>query len=79
MTWGTGGPGVLQHPAQAGFLQESASSTNKGSFKLRLNIPKPRKDKDKVQKQRTNSVLPGKAGSALGRGTCWRGPPYMLA
>ncbi|NXE82748.1 DGKD kinase, partial [Cochlearius cochlearius] len=50
-------------PTQPGFSQESAGSANKGSFKLRLNIPKPRKDKDKVQKQRTNSVLPGKVVS----------------
>ncbi|XP_010009532.1 PREDICTED: diacylglycerol kinase kappa [Nestor notabilis] len=35
---------------------EGTGSTNKGSFKLRLNIPKPRKDK--AQKQKTNSVLP---------------------
>ncbi|NXW05322.1 DGKD kinase, partial [Fregetta grallaria] len=56
--------GPIAHPAEEpGFLQESASSANKGSFKLRLNIPKPRKDKDKVQKQKTNSVLPGKWGS----------------
>lgn len=67
---GLGGcPGWPQHPAQSGFLQETAGSTNKGSFKLRLNIPKPRKDKDKVQKQKTNSALPGKAGGAPGRGT----------
>ncbi|NXL26880.1 DGKD kinase, partial [Glaucidium brasilianum] len=56
--------GPIAHPAEEpGFLQESAGSANKGSFKLRLNIPKPRKDKDKVQKQRTNNALPGKAGS----------------
>ncbi|NXV36607.1 DGKD kinase, partial [Rissa tridactyla] len=56
---GVGGcPGWPQHPSQSGFLQETAGSTNKGSFKLRLNIPKPRKDKDKVQKQKTNSALP---------------------
>ncbi|NXK12526.1 DGKD kinase, partial [Herpetotheres cachinnans] len=49
--------GPIAHPAEEpGFLQESAGSTNKGSFKLRLNIPKPRKDK--VQKQKTNSALP---------------------
>ncbi|NXS56413.1 DGKD kinase, partial [Brachypteracias leptosomus] len=46
-----------EHPAHPGFSQESTSSA-KGSFKLRLNIPKPRRDKDKVQKQRTNSALP---------------------
>ncbi|NXF56667.1 DGKD kinase, partial [Ciccaba nigrolineata] len=51
--------GPIAHPAEEpGFLQESAGSANKGSFKLRLNIPKPRKDKDKVQKQRTNNALP---------------------
>ncbi|NXJ69369.1 DGKH kinase, partial [Rostratula benghalensis] len=44
----------IAHPAE----EESAGSANKGSFKLRLNIPKPRKDKDKVQKQKTNSALP---------------------
>ncbi|NXS40977.1 DGKD kinase, partial [Balaeniceps rex] len=55
--------GPIAHPAEEpGFSQESAGSANKGSFKLRLNIPKPRKDKDKVQKQKTNSTLPGKAG-----------------
>ncbi|NXD86314.1 DGKD kinase, partial [Halcyon senegalensis] len=54
--------GPIAHPPEEpSFSQESTSSANKGSFKLRLNIPKPRKDKDKVQKQRTNSVLPGKA------------------
>ncbi|NWR62467.1 DGKD kinase, partial [Bucorvus abyssinicus] len=59
--------GPIAHPTEeAVFLQESASSTNKGSFKLRLNIPKPRKDKDKVQKQRTNSALPGKAADKWG-------------
>ncbi|KAM6323323.1 diacylglycerol kinase delta-like isoform 4-T4 [Podargus strigoides] len=46
--------GPIAHPTE----EESAGSTNKGSFKLRLNIPKPRKDKDKVQKQKTNSTLP---------------------
>ncbi|NXH78210.1 DGKD kinase, partial [Hydrobates tethys] len=51
--------GPIAHPAEEpGFSQESAGSANKGSFKLRLNIPKPRKDKDKVQKQKTNSMLP---------------------
>ncbi|KAM9274473.1 diacylglycerol kinase kappa isoform 10-T10 [Morus bassanus] len=49
--------GPIAHPAEEpGFLQESTGSANKGSFKLRLNIPKPRKDK--VQKQKTNSALP---------------------
>ncbi|NXY74618.1 DGKD kinase, partial [Glareola pratincola] len=53
--------GPIAHPAEEpGFSQETAGSA-KGSFKLRLNIPKPRKDKDKVQKQKTNSALPGKA------------------
>ncbi|NWU90107.1 DGKD kinase, partial [Upupa epops] len=50
---------IAQPSEEPGFSQESTSSTNKGSFKLRLNIPKPRKDKDKAQKQRTNSALPG--------------------
>ncbi|NXW54689.1 DGKD kinase, partial [Eurystomus gularis] len=51
--------GPIAHPAEeTSFSQESTSSTNKGSFKLRLNIPKPRRDKDKVQKQKTNSTLP---------------------
>ncbi|KFV85539.1 Diacylglycerol kinase delta, partial [Struthio camelus australis] len=40
--------------------EENVGTANKGSFKLRLNIPKPRKDKDKVPKQKSNSVLPGK-------------------
>ncbi|KFZ59620.1 Diacylglycerol kinase delta, partial [Podiceps cristatus] len=49
--------GPIAHPAEEpGFSQESASSANKGSFKLRLNIPKPRKEK--MQKQKTNSTLP---------------------
>ncbi|NXH55351.1 DGKD kinase, partial [Rhabdornis inornatus] len=53
--------GPIAHPAEEpGFSQESASSANKGSFKLRLNIPKPRKEKDKLQKQKANSALPGK-------------------
>ncbi|KAL9837392.1 LOW QUALITY PROTEIN: diacylglycerol kinase delta-like [Geothlypis trichas] len=43
--------GPIAHPAE----EEGAS---KGSFKLRLNIPKSRKEKDKLQKQKTNSVLP---------------------
>ncbi|XP_068813166.1 diacylglycerol kinase kappa isoform X4 [Struthio camelus] len=38
--------------------EENVGTANKGSFKLRLNIPKPRKDKDKVPKQKSNSVLP---------------------
>ncbi|KFQ08570.1 Diacylglycerol kinase delta, partial [Leptosomus discolor] len=51
--------GPIAHPAEEpDFSQESTGSANKGSFKLRLNIPKPRKDKDKVQKQKANSVLP---------------------
>ncbi|NWH56164.1 DGKD kinase, partial [Geococcyx californianus] len=53
--------GPIAHPAEE--VGESAGSANKGSFKLRLNIPKPRKDKDKVQKQKANSVVPGKWGS----------------
>ncbi|KAM9274466.1 diacylglycerol kinase kappa isoform 3-T3 [Morus bassanus] len=54
--------GPIAHPAEEpGFLQESTGSANKGSFKLRLNIPKPRKDK--VQKQKTNSALPDKWGA----------------
>ncbi|NXX99743.1 DGKD kinase, partial [Centropus bengalensis] len=48
--------GPIAHPAEE--VGESAGSANKGSFKLRLNIPKPRKDKDKVQKQKANSALP---------------------
>ncbi|XP_030919305.1 diacylglycerol kinase delta-like [Geospiza fortis] len=43
--------GPAAHPAE----EEGAS---KGSFKLRLNIPKPRKEKDKLQKQKANSALP---------------------
>ncbi|XP_050830598.1 diacylglycerol kinase delta isoform X4 [Serinus canaria] len=43
--------GPIAHPAE----EEGAS---KGSFKLRLNIPKSRKEKDKLQKQKANSVLP---------------------
>ncbi|NXU07856.1 DGKH kinase, partial [Buphagus erythrorhynchus] len=46
--------GPIAHPAE----EEGASSANKGSFKLRLNIPKPRKEKDKLQKQKANSALP---------------------
>ncbi|NXR36825.1 DGKD kinase, partial [Zosterops hypoxanthus] len=56
--------GPIAHPAEEpGFSQESASSANKGSFKLRLNIPKSRKEKDKLQKQKANSTLPGKVSS----------------
>ncbi|NWV24889.1 DGKD kinase, partial [Origma solitaria] len=53
--------GPIAHPAEEPrFSQEGGSSANKGSFKLRLNIPKPRKEKDKLQKQKANSTLPGK-------------------
>ncbi|XP_010216159.1 PREDICTED: LOW QUALITY PROTEIN: diacylglycerol kinase kappa [Tinamus guttatus] len=38
--------------------EENVGTANKGSFKLRLNIPKPRKDKDKASKQKSNSSLP---------------------
>ncbi|NWU00560.1 DGKD kinase, partial [Urocynchramus pylzowi] len=56
--------GPVAHPAEEpGFSQEGAS---KGSFKLRLNIPKPRKEKDKLQKQKANSALPGKASNKWG-------------
>ncbi|NWZ59287.1 DGKD kinase, partial [Haliaeetus albicilla] len=56
--------GPIAHPTEEpGFSQESTGSTNKGSFKLRLNIPKPRKEKDKVQRPKTNSALPDKWGS----------------
>ncbi|NWT20627.1 DGKD kinase, partial [Vireo altiloquus] len=59
--------GPIAHPAEEpGFSQEGASSANKGSFKLRLNIPKPRKEKDKLQKQKTNSALPGKVSNKWG-------------
>ncbi|NXM24491.1 DGKD kinase, partial [Oxyruncus cristatus] len=59
--------GPIAHPAEEpGFLQEGAGSANKGSFKLRLNIPKPRKEKDKLQKQKANSALPGKASNKWG-------------
>ncbi|XP_052669838.1 diacylglycerol kinase delta-like isoform X3 [Harpia harpyja] len=51
--------GPIAHPAE----EESTGSANKGSFKLRLNIPKPRKEKDKVQRLKTNSALPDKWGS----------------
>ncbi|NXC95731.1 DGKD kinase, partial [Certhia familiaris] len=56
--------GPIAHPAEEpGFSQEGASSANKGSFKLRLNIPKPRREKEKLQKQKANSALPGKGSS----------------
>ncbi|NWR91201.1 DGKD kinase, partial [Furnarius figulus] len=59
--------GPIAHSAEEpGFLQEGAGSANKGSFKLRLNIPKPRKEKDKLQKQKANSTLPGKASNKWG-------------
>ncbi|NWH93881.1 DGKD kinase, partial [Aegithalos caudatus] len=59
--------GPIAHPAEeSGFSQEGASSANKGSFKLRLNIPKPRKEKDKLQKQKANSTLPGKVSNNWG-------------
>ncbi|XP_016153884.1 PREDICTED: diacylglycerol kinase kappa isoform X3 [Ficedula albicollis] len=51
--------GPIAHSAE----EEGASSANKGSFKLRLNIPKPRKEKDKLQKQKANSALPDKWSS----------------
>ncbi|XP_025894912.1 diacylglycerol kinase delta-like isoform X1 [Nothoprocta perdicaria] len=44
----------IAHPAE----EENVGTANKGSFKLRLNIPKPRKDKDKASKQKSNSGLP---------------------
>nr|XP_032604278.2 diacylglycerol kinase delta isoform X1 [Taeniopygia guttata]XP_032604279.2 diacylglycerol kinase delta isoform X1 [Taeniopygia guttata]XP_032604280.2 diacylglycerol kinase delta isoform X1 [Taeniopygia guttata] len=50
--------GPIAHPAE----EEGAS---KGSFKLRLNIPKPRKEKDKLQKQKANSALPGPSSPPL--------------
>ncbi|XP_058704256.1 diacylglycerol kinase kappa isoform X6 [Poecile atricapillus] len=53
--------GPIAHPAE----EEGASSANKGSFKLRLNIPKPRKEKDKLQKQKANSALPGPSSPQL--------------
>ncbi|NXC03716.1 DGKD kinase, partial [Orthonyx spaldingii] len=57
--------GPIAHPAEEpGFSQEGASSANKGSFKLRLNIPKPRKDK--LQKQKANNALPGKVSNKWG-------------
>ncbi|NXS74531.1 DGKD kinase, partial [Pandion haliaetus] len=56
--------GPIAHSAEEpGFSQESTGSANKGSFKLRLNIPKPRKEKEKVQRQKTNSTLPDKWGA----------------
>lgn len=55
--------GGAQEHAQPQLLQESGGSANKGSFKLRLNIPKPRKDK--AQKQKANSALPGEEGTWL--------------
>ncbi|NXR65012.1 DGKD kinase, partial [Rhadina sibilatrix] len=59
--------GPIAHPAEeSGFSQEGASSANKGSFKLRLNIPKPRKEKDKLQKQKANNALPGKVSNKWG-------------
>ncbi|NWV33040.1 DGKD kinase, partial [Grantiella picta] len=59
--------GPIAHPAEEPrFSQEGGSSANKGSFKLRLNIPKPRKEKDKLQKQKVNSALPGKVSNKWG-------------
>ncbi|NWS26654.1 DGKD kinase, partial [Polioptila caerulea] len=59
--------GPIAHPAEEpGFSQEGASSANKGSFKLRLNIAKPRKEKDKLQKQKANTALPGKGNNKWG-------------
>ncbi|KFP75787.1 Diacylglycerol kinase delta, partial [Acanthisitta chloris] len=59
--------GPIAQPAEEpGYLQEGAGSANKGSFKLRLNIAKPRKEKDKLQKQKANSTLPGKASDKWG-------------
>ncbi|XP_025894914.1 diacylglycerol kinase delta-like isoform X3 [Nothoprocta perdicaria] len=49
----------IAHPAE----EENVGTANKGSFKLRLNIPKPRKDKDKASKQKSNSGLPDKWSS----------------
>ncbi|NXC41709.1 DGKH kinase, partial [Penelope pileata] len=49
--------GPIAHPSE----EVGAQGANKGSFKLRLNIPKPRKDK--AQKQKSNSTLPDKWGS----------------
>ncbi|NWV75743.1 DGKH kinase, partial [Dasyornis broadbenti] len=57
---------IAHHAEEPRFSQEGASSANKGSFKLRLNIPKPRKEKDKLQKQKVNSALPGKASNKWG-------------
>ncbi|XP_056347001.1 diacylglycerol kinase kappa isoform X2 [Oenanthe melanoleuca] len=50
--------GPIAHSAE-----EEGASSAKGSFKLRLNIPKPRKEKDKLQKQKANSALPDKWSS----------------
>ncbi|NXA32543.1 DGKD kinase, partial [Eudromia elegans] len=43
--------------------EENVGAANKGSFKLRLNIPKPKRDKDKASKQKSNSGLPDKWSS----------------
>uniref|UniRef100_A0A8B9SE09 Diacylglycerol kinase n=1 Tax=Apteryx owenii TaxID=8824 RepID=A0A8B9SE09_APTOW len=52
--------------------EENVGTANKGSFKLRLNIPKPRKDKDKMPKQKSNTVLPG--GRKVGSGKAHPSP-----
>lgn len=39
--------------------QEAPGSSNKGSLKLRINLAKPKKEKEKLQKQRSGGVFPG--------------------
>lgn len=39
--------------------QEAPGSSNKGSLKLRINLAKPKKEKEKLQKQRSGGATPG--------------------
>ncbi|KAL7979624.1 hypothetical protein Chor_004782 [Crotalus horridus] len=39
--------------------QDAPGSSNKGSLKLRINLAKPKKEKEKLQKQRSGGAIPG--------------------
>lgn len=44
--------------AEEGISQETSGSGNKGSLKLRINLAKPKREKEKLQKQKSGGITP---------------------
>lgn len=57
-------PAATPFSPTQGISQETSGSGNKGSLKLRINLAKPKREKEKLQKQKSGGITPGTAAGS---------------